>query len=216
MKVLCETVVTFFLTLGAFVGAGFLSGKEIVVYFSGGINYIFVGAITFFVVLLLFFLGVKNIKDNKFFSLLQKIGNFIFLVGMVSGMNALEKIIFNKNFYLFSALSLLLANLISSKGMDGIKKLSLILMPISILIVNCVLIISKNGENLSTFNVQKGGALTSVLYVFINVFPLIPFLKKTARKKKLKTFIAPIILFCVFFFVQAFFILKKVINIGTK
>ncbi len=212
MKVLCETVVTFFLTLGAFVGAGFLSGKEIVVYFSGGINYIFVGAITFFLVLILFFLGIKNIKDNKFFSLLQKIGNFIFLVGMVSGMNALEKITFNRNFYFFSAISLFLANLISSKGIEGIKKLSLILMPISILIVNCVLIVSKNGEKLSTFSVQKGGVLTSVLYVFINVFPLIPFLKKTADKKKLKAFIAPIILFCIFFFLQAFFILKKVKN----
>ncbi len=199
--------------LGGIVGAGFLSGKEIVVYFSGGLVPIAIASIVFFVVLFVVFYGGERVKENTFFKVLLSTCNFIFLVGMASGLNALEESLFGKCYYLFLTMALIVSHFLSLKGIDGIKILSLILMPVSLIIVNVLLFSSEQSLCLNVVTPTKSSIVNAVLYVFINVFPLSPFLKKTAERKRIKDLIFPTVFFCVFFFVQANFILGKV---GTK
>jgi len=140
-----------FLIIGAIIGAGFSSGKEIIVFFSGAGNfsYILIFLITLFLYIVLSSLiklgqNIKpsNIKDinkilfkksAKFFDIFILVGLFIFITAMVAGLNSIGSLIFeNINFPILTIISLFFAFFIVLNGYDAIKYVNNFLMPIVI------------------------------------------------------------------------------------
>lgn len=138
-----------FLCLGAIVGAGFSSGKEIIVFFTQG------GKLSFLIIIIISIclyhilkslinfgqnISTHNISDinkflfkksYKFFNVFILFGLFIFITAMISGLNSLNSIILPKfNFPLLTILSILFSIFIVLNGYKAIKYINNILMPI--------------------------------------------------------------------------------------
>lgn len=150
-----------FLILGAIIGAGFSSGKEIIVFFtgSGNFSYLLIVSITFFLYFILsslIKLGEKvkpnNIKDinktlfkksSKFFDIFILIGLFIFITAMVAGLNSIGGLIFeNINFPVLTIISIFFAFFIVLNGYDAIKQVNNFLMPIVLVFITFISIFS--------------------------------------------------------------------------
>jgi len=148
-----------FLIIGSIIGAGFSSGKEIVVFFSNA------GKISYVIIILTFFLlyysinafikfanlvSANNIyslnkilfkKTYKFFNFFILAGLFIFISAMVAGLNSVGNIIFkNIRFPVLTIVSLFFSFFISLNGYSAIKKVNNILMPIVIILMLVVTI----------------------------------------------------------------------------
>ncbi|MGN1208100.1 MAG: hypothetical protein ACI4TI_01380 [Christensenellales bacterium] len=162
-----------FLIIGSVVGAGFASGKEIVVFFSGAgkLSYVIillVAIFLYFVIKNLIILGKdvqsKNIKDvNKilfkkshaFFDAFIIIGLFVFITAMIAGINSIGEIIFsNIHFPVITIISVFFCFFIVLLGVDAIKKVNLVLMPIVLILIVVVCFASQNfcAENLQVSN----------------------------------------------------------------
>lgn len=164
-----------FLIIGAVIGAGFSSGKEIVVFFSsaGNLSYILILLITIFLYIVLISLiklgqniKPKNIKDinknlfkytSRFFDIFILFGLFIFITAMVAGLNSVGSIIFNNiKFPVLTIISIFFSFFIVLNGYDAIKKVNYFLMPIVILFIILIsilgLINSNNQTLIFTYN----------------------------------------------------------------
>lgn len=183
-----------FLILGSIIGAGFASGKEIQVFFSGfgffGIFIIFLSSVfLFFVLKNLINLGkiakTSNIKivnkmlfkdNSKFFDWFIQLGLFIFLTAMVAGVNSIGDILFsNINFPILTIVSLFFSIFIVLNGFEAIKKLNLILMPIVVIFIIFVAIsgIFVSGANNVSGNLSFGSffkyLMLGLFYVCYNI-----------------------------------------------
>lgn len=150
-----------FLIIGAIIGAGFSSGKEIVVFFSGAGNFSFILIVLitiflYFVLSSLIKLGqnikTNNIKDinkilfkktSKFFDIFILLGLFIFITAMVAGLNSVGKLIFeNINFPVLTIISLFFAFFIVLNGYEAIKSVNNFLMPIVLIFITFIALYS--------------------------------------------------------------------------
>ena len=164
--------------IGTVIGSGFISGKEIFVFFSkfGIISFpcIFLASILFF----LFFKFMLNhgqdalerIKKSKFSFVLNFILCLIFSAAMFAGIvNLLQ---FDKkwiNFLIFFAI-LLLCLLVYKFGISGLSKINMVFVPIMV-IVFIIILLPK--ISLKSFENMKNSLLVSpifysLLYVFLN------------------------------------------------
>jgi len=185
------------LFMGTIIGAGFASGKEILTFFAGNIvslvfSVISAGIFFYLTGLLFFNLGKRIQADNlfKITEVLLKKYSYIFniflafcylvlLAAMLAGVDALakESIGYNGFFPIFSIIVLILAILITRKGINGMIKINSILVPIVIVFIFavCIFSLSKitylNSGNWS----EKGmtffsSILNCILYVAMNMF----------------------------------------------
>ena len=166
-----------FLIFGTVVGSGFSSGKEIMIYFSRFGNasyaYIVLAGILFFC-LFYFFLRAGN-KILKLAESSKIIKATIFLISLVfcSSMFAGVESLFSflplwVNVCLFLLIIFFCFNVII-KGVDGLEKANIILMPITSLIFICVLIYGlffKSGFDFSANGIA--GIVYCPLYVTLN------------------------------------------------
>ncbi|MBE5746063.1 MAG: hypothetical protein E7359_02115 [Clostridiales bacterium] len=138
-----------FLIIGSIIGAGFSSGKEISVFFSGAGKFSY---FIIFLVIIFLYLVIKNLimlgqkiksnnikqlnkilfkKTSKFFNTFILFGLFVFVTAMVAGLNSIGNLIFqNINFPVLTIISILFTLFIVNIGYDAIKKVNYILMPI--------------------------------------------------------------------------------------
>lgn len=176
-----------FLLLGAIIGAGFSSGKEIAVFFSGAGNLSFI-----IIILTMFFLyfilknmmilgqsvNSKNIKDFnkilfkktfKFFDYFILIGLFIFITAMVAGLNSIGELIFkNINFPILTIISIFFSFFIVNIGYDAIKKVNYVLMPIVLIFLIILSISSIFLNNVETvISINK---IDIIKYLFLGIF----------------------------------------------
>lgn len=202
-----------FLIFGCFLGAGFVSGKEIATYFSCfGKNSIFsiILAIILFFMLILFFLFLSN-KTKSFidffkfyFGKASKFINFLFalcLLILVSSMFAGSIEIaqyLNINKWLILIATLIFAYFVLIYNINGLNVINLVLVPIILLVI----IISVKIPSIPIFE-NNGKFLISTLnavnYVSINMVTLGLFIleighKYTVKEKIISAIICSIII----------------------
>ena len=162
-----------FLIIGSIIGAGFSSGKEIVVFFSGSgkFSFIIIPLITLLLYLILkslIMLG-KNINSNnikdinkklfkksyKFFDIFILFGIFIFITAMVAGLNSIGTLIFNNiHFPILTIVSIFFSLFIVNIGYEAIKVVNKFLMPIVIAFIIYLSVASLFFKDISPVNIN--------------------------------------------------------------
>ena len=187
-----KVVSTIFLIFGMIVGAGFASGNEIVVYFSrfGNMSYVYIlmSAILLFLILY-FFLAYgqkisQKLETNKILNLTMSLIALVFCASMYAGIDNLL-LYFSPWIHSVAMVALLLlCLLITIKGLGGLEKFNLYLMPFLGVCFFIVLCFCANKE--STFYLTDvkplAGLLYSPLYVALNTSMSIFVLAKQGEK----------------------------------
>ena len=190
-----------FIIIGSVVGAGFITGRELIRFF-GSTNFI---PSVYIACILLFFFSYLLMDIGRHYGTLKEANNKIFknnskyvagityfclliiTAGMLAGIDTLLNSTFGLPSYLpiFSIPCLILANIISSKGLDGIAKISVILVPLLIIFILYFLLGRKNfsydfNEKYCAFN----SLIMAVLYSSMNMFLAAPILIETGNRFK--------------------------------
>jgi uncharacterized membrane protein YkvI len=171
-----DCVMAFLSILGTVIGSGFISGKEIVVFFSRFGVYSFLAIPLAFILFFLLFklmLGRSCVKMSKFDLQLNLFICVIFSSAMFSGIANL--LVFNEkilNFIVFFAI-LLISFVIFKKGLGSLNKLNVFLVPFMIGVLAIGLISKLGGARVEmdyNFSFRLGGMsfVYSLLYVILN------------------------------------------------
>ena len=211
--------------LGAVVGAGFLSGSELVVFLGGNdFKFIILSGVLFIVALIPLYglsckyndlpLAVeKSTGCKKAYKVSVTVSAFIFFTAMIAGLDALGQT-FGLNFPLFSLSAILVVLSLARYGIGGLEKLNAILMPIVIVLVNVVILRGNFSFAPSTSTSNVGNVF---LYVTMNVFVSAPALFSAAQGKSKKVLIISAILSAVTLCVEAYLITSKIYSVkGAK
>ena len=161
------------LIVGSIIGAGFISGREIVTFF-GGQDALISSAACFicFTVVISFLLNVKNLENNAVFGIFQPMILFFDLViasGMLASFDSVAQSVFgiNKDIPTLSLVAVVLSNIILYKGVKGVEKANAILVPLMIAAV--MVLVVAGGD----FDIVPTGAikpLDIISYVGLNTF----------------------------------------------
>lgn len=173
------------------VGAGFISGREIVAFFGTESFLPFITA-SFFLLAALFYLAYSGEEkawlkqENKAFDVAAVISSFISACGVLAGLDFLFKTYFACGFPVLSTLSLCVASAVAIKGVKGVEKFTLAAVPVIIVII-VYLIFNRGETDFSTGKVSviKSGVKT-LLYASMNFFVNLPALKDCAYRKSTK------------------------------
>lgn len=192
-----RVILIVFSILGCFLGAGFVSGREVAGYFSVFGKYSIIGilflTIILFLLLILFMVianKVDNFKHfvNIYFGKYSFIMNFlfaftmlIFMGSMIAGTGVLAEC-FDINKYFVILLTVILTYILVIKGSSSLRIINSILMPI----ILCVLVYLTFPKEWN-FNVEGDlfeALLSAFNYGFINIIPLGIFIVDIKGKKK--------------------------------
>ena len=230
MKFFYDLLSLTFLTVSAIIGAGFLSGREIVAFFGtdGFLPFIifsFIISAAFFY--LCYYSGAKekSLEDlnGRLFTYPKCVGvavyvaSFISASGAASGITALFSVIFPTiKIPIFALIFIIAADFVSVKGVIGVEKISFVLTPLLVVTV-AILIVFCGKTDFSTENVNavKGG-LKTVLYASMNCFINLPALTDGARGKGKKTLIFSAILSALIISFLALFIAASIKGAKTS
>ncbi len=174
-----ESVKTTFTIIGTVIGAGFISGRELVRFFGGRafLPILFLTAVLFFLYLYLLLKAGRKyrsftafLKGNfkKFAPVVQflfLVCSFVILTAMIAGINAIEP---NFSPYI-SILTAILCFFIAKKGINGVNILNAILVPVILIYVIVSLFIAGNFSFAQNTPNAVMGALFSWLYVSMNM-----------------------------------------------
>ena len=173
-----KSLLASFTIIGTVIGSGFVSGKEIVVFFSRfgimSIPCIFLASILFFL-LFKFMLNygqeaLERIKTSKFAFILNFILCLIFSSAMFAGI--INLLTFDKkwmNFLIFFII-LMLCLLVYKFGMAGLNKINMIFVPIMVIVFLALLISKLSFIKIEDFSAKFicSPIIYSILYVFLN------------------------------------------------
>ena len=182
MKRFYQIVSSSFIVIGSVIGAGFISGREIVSFFSGAMlipSVYMVGLIFFLFTMILFRIGEQFGEETranravfgKFYPLLEGVILFscmISVCSMLAGLDALTESFLHK-IPVLSVVCLLVSTFCLRRGIRGIAAVNLIMVPFMIVIV--VFFLLKKGE-FSVLPAQVSGTkdFKIVLYPAMNLF----------------------------------------------
>ncbi len=187
-----NVALTIFLIFGTIFGAGFSSGNEVVVFFSrfGNMSYLYIllaGFLMYFV--LYFFLrhGKKiasTIENNKILNALVIFITIIFCASMYAGIENLL-CYFPRILHVFlSCIVIVGCVIVVVKGMGGLEKTNMFLMPVLSILFLCVLCL--NLTKTSDYILEKTqsffGFFYSPLYVALNTCMSVFVLSKMGEK----------------------------------
>lgn len=175
--------------VGAVIGAGFITGKELVEFFVGFNP--FISALTVFAFITCIFI-VENFdldgRVEKTFYPIIICSNFMICAGMISGLDSLfySTMGLNPNYSIASFLGVVLCSILCMDGIAKIEKISLWLVPIMILVLFAVCINTIVKDGVYSNKVPSLGFLP---YVTLNVFMASSVIKTTtlSLNKKEKT-----------------------------
>ena len=169
----------FLAIIGTVIGSGFISGKEVVVFFSRFGCYSFpciVIVFFLFFFLLKFFLFngenlIKKLEKSKVFFLLNTILCLIFSSAMFAGAIDMASGLGKTFNMVFVLLLLFICALVSRRGMSSLEKLNFILVPIMTLVL-IIAVVSRLfcGGDIQTTSNGLGGMsiIYCILYVILN------------------------------------------------
>ena len=205
-----STVVDYFLMLGAIIGVGFASGKEIYVFFFEFGAMSLLGLLAFGLLYVYLFFVLQHIKNklklnsyNEFnglvFGKMCKLTN-IFLIlnfaitsaGMLAGADYMFCTFFGLKIKIVSYILSILTFVLLLTGMKGIKFVANLIVPIMLvtIVINSIRNITPQNVNLNIVN-QNG--LLAVFYGLLfgvnNFIAALPILFETKFKSKGKLFV---------------------------
>ena len=170
------SISAFLAIIGTVIGSGFISGKEVVVFFSRFGLWSFPCIILtfflfFFIFKFLLFKGEKSLKKiekSKFSFVLNLILCSIFSASMFAGSINMVKGLGKIAVGIFIILLLFLSARVSKRGISSLNKLNFLLVPIMtlVLIFGGVYLLFKGG---SVCNVGQSFGELSILYTFLYV-----------------------------------------------
>lgn len=190
-----------FMILGCFLGAGFVSGKEVATYFSVFGKYSILGILILGVLIFLllsFFLYLSNKVENfkefidKYFGKKSGILTFLFSFSMLIFIGSMfaGNLVLAENFYINKFILIIVTSFLTFVFVTGKSKrlsaINIFIMPI-IIFVLIYLSFSLKWGNYRSGNVGLS-VFSSISYVFINIVPLGVFLidlKFTLSKKEI-------------------------------
>lgn len=173
-----KSFLTFLVTVGTVIGSGFLSGKEIVVFFSRFGKISFVGVfIAFFLfwALFRFMLGygeraVARLKTSKFSNILNILICVVLAAAMFAGSQ--ELIVFTGPVIAILTITIIIfvCFYIIKHGLGSLEKANLILVPfmVVVLLISEILLLIKGGNQTITIPSNFLSLYYSVMYVILN------------------------------------------------
>ena len=179
-----------FTLLGTVIGAGFISGREIITFFYGYDPVVssILFATGFTVVLFILFFD-RFYVASKWFSLFKPfvyVGNVVLSAGMLSALDGLYSEFFPQleNLPILSVSALIVSNVIVSDGIDGLKSANMFLTPFIIAVTFILLLFTERGEytfdgKISVVNIDE--------YIGLNVFTSSLTFAELGRKANAKT-----------------------------
>lgn len=182
MKSFYQIVSSSLIVIGSVIGAGFISGREIVSFFSGAIlipSVYLTGLIFFFATLMLFRVGTvwgdETVANKaifgRFYPLLEGfilLSCFISFASMLAGLDALSES-FLGSIPVFSIGGMIVATISLKRGIKGIAVVNFIMVPFMVGAVLCFLF--QKGEFV-VFSAGVSGTkdFKIVLYAAMNLF----------------------------------------------
>ena len=194
--------------LGAIIGAGFISGAELVGFF-GTENFVVLAIVstvlTAITLSFIFFVFKKNennpqtvenlFGEKKFYEFSTCFASYVFTASMLAGLDSLWNslgVLYGAP--VFSVLAMLLISVFSRYDIKGLEKLNLVLMPIVLIVVNFLIFTNLSLNFETNYTVSIGQTMNVFLYVFMNAFISLPVMRASAKGKNRKClFIASII-----------------------
>ena len=176
----CAVLSRAFAIVGSVIGAGFVTGKEIAVFFAvdPSVSALWVCCLLFAAAF--YFIGTA--ERGKFFLAAEKAVGLINVVVLSCMLSALAELFrdvlrLSENNLIFPILSLILSFFICRKGMGYIEKLSLLFLPSAVIAVLWITASSvKIFGTIPLSPVRREGRVMPLLYVGMNVllsFPVI-------------------------------------------
>ncbi len=205
-----STLVDYFLILSAIIGVGFASGKEIGVFFFNFSGASIFGIVAFGLLYLYLFFIIEHIKNkislnnyNEFnkmlFGKMCKITNVVMLInftitsaGMLAGADYLFKTFFNVGYHIPSIILSVLVCVLLLGGINKIKAVSNLIIPIMIsaIVINSLVNINPQNINLT---ITKQNAYMAIYYGLLfgvnNFVAALPVLFESKSKYKSKVFV---------------------------
>ena len=215
---------------GTIIGAGFITGAELIGFF-GTENFsvsVVIATILTAVVLLVVLKVLKNHKNEqygvekllggtKLYRISTCFASLVFTASMLAGIDALFNTVIDFGAFQFCSLIVItVISAFSKFGVKGLEKLNLFLMPLIIIAVN-FLIFTKRGISVNApSGIKLGNALKVTLYVFMNTFIAIPVMRETVKNKSKKTLIISSVAVSIIIGFEAYTILSAIKNSGTN
>ena len=219
MKHFTDCLKLSFLIIGSIIGAGFISGREIVSFFYGQ-NAFFVSAILCgaFSVFISFILIVKDLENNVVYSLVKPlvlISNFVIMSGMLSGLDSLqEQIVSIDHIYpIFSLVAVILSNIILYRGVKGVEKVNSFLVPVMIAFMIAVTLPSVSFSQVGGDGIKP---VKLISYCGLNVFMSAPLFNAAGKGKSVIKSFAAAALSAVVLCVLIYFALSAVTAKGNS
>ena len=189
MKKLLNTLRISCSVIGAVIGAGFISGREIMTFFFGYNRYI--SSILLFVVLFLLIYFVLRVKNAFLSNLIKKsellilILNVLVMASMLGATDSLAQSLFGirKEIPVLSMPILLLSTIICLNGYEKLTRVNSIIVPMLLLVFFTAVFVIMEDSN----PVSKNGTINApscLSYVALNVFLIQPFLIKIKEEKE--------------------------------
>lgn len=228
MNLFCQVLAVVSVTVGSIIGAGFISGRELVSFF-GTENYVVALAFSFliftFCFLIIFYLGKTNgglyginknvVKRPFIINVAVLVSSFISVCGIFAGVDALFSAnVLGTGLPVFSFFVIVLVSFTSARGIKGVERASLIIIPITIITVLIAMFI--NGKFYDeNFVFRGGGIINANLYCFMNCFINLPAIADVAVKKRKSVLTAAAVISSLVLTTTAYLILSTVKNSGT-
>lgn len=216
------------MTIGSIIGAGFISGRELVSFF-GTENYGGALVVSFLIFTLCFltiyYLGKSNgglyginkniVKRPFLFNAAVLVSSFISVCGVFAGFDSLYTVnVLGTDLPVLSFLVIVLVSVASSYGIKGVERASLIIIPITIITVLIAIFI--NGKFYDKNFVFQGGEIINAnLYCFMNCFINLPAITDVAVKKRKSVLRVAAVFSSLVLTATAYLILSTVKNSGT-
>jgi len=205
-----STIVDYFLILGAIIGVGFASGKEICVFFFEFQGASFIGLIAFALLYVYLFFVIQHISNKlkvnsydefntQLFGKMCKFTKGIMLVnfvitsaGMLAGADYLFKAFFNVRYRIPSIILSILTFVILLGGINKIRIISNIIIPLMliVIVVNSLKNITPQNVHMDiTFQNGVMAIYFGLLFGVNNFVAAMPMLFETKLKSKGKLFV---------------------------
>ncbi|MBE5735131.1 MAG: hypothetical protein E7361_01635 [Clostridiales bacterium] len=195
--------------IGTFIGAGFVSGREVATYFS---RFGFVGCVCAILEILFFYIFIKyclhfgkkyNNGDKKSVSnnkMLQTFVNIVVVLSavinvgaMIAGVYSIGNILYNDLVAYALVVMLILLTILALKyRYNGMRLVNIILVPVLVILIAVIALTTIANSstitmpNLDVLSSVFGGVVSSIIYVFFNMLLLGVLLIKIGYKYSTK------------------------------
>ena len=214
MKKLFNTLKYSFSIIGAVIGAGFITGKEIIQFFYGRNPFL---SISIFFLLLFGLTYILLKKELNASGAFLQVGNYIIylfnlliMASMLSAVDSLAETLLgiSKNIPVFSILLIIISSLVSLNGLEKISIVNTILVLASLVVFFGIILL--NTGNISNVKLNNSGIYKVASYTSMNIFLAQPFIFKIKKEKKNFSPFGVALIVSIILSVAIFFFLKVI------